>query len=716
MAVEDVKLGACSITYNGVNLGVTKGGVEVEVETETYTVSVDQYGDSPIKEYITARSVTVRAPLAETSLANLSSLVPGAEAVYTVGAGSKVQVKQGIGEDLQYGAQKLVLHPIGSPAGYTEDDFSIPLAGLKGNLSYAFKLDEERIFNVEFSGYPDEYNNGVLFMVGSQGWGDFPAPAFNFNDISKLFPGEGVVLDNGDITNWTSTDVGVSLTAVSGGAYQVFGQATRISSDTNNKGMIRSEANGFVTPVGDTSLGANYEADLTKSISFIFWQNWAGVTGNQKIRVFLYHDYQNTPSANTSFEFNSLKDMQVGWNTLTIPFGWDMAADRFKYGLRPNRTAMWTNGGGGAWNPSQGIDRIIISMDNMGNNSWDATPNACHFCGITYGFKNTPVVGLVFDDGYDDIMTVQHPNIGDATRDGKTAYQFLADNGMKATCGIIRKKIDDNAAGYFTTAQLQTLYTAGWDLAVHGTSAWGDPLPWDSLVTNAIEFDPGEGADEGTNGISDGIRWNQKLLVDNGWTRGAYTGVFPLNNYRNGGYTTDSWTYNLRSQLQDKLGIRVCRTSWPVMADKPILGSLQHADSTYQMEFMSAPGVPMEAGGTGSYSRGHTDFTGSGLKSIKLRGAAAFPYFHRLVDTNETNAPRSAGITPPMQNYTGSGTNPYTTAYYIEDLFDVIAALKVEQDAGNIAVMTLSEWYRQMKLLDNSIDLPSPTYAANPAY
>ncbi len=35
---ENVKLGPCKITYDGVDLGYTKGGVEVTVETSTYEV------------------------------------------------------------------------------------------------------------------------------------------------------------------------------------------------------------------------------------------------------------------------------------------------------------------------------------------------------------------------------------------------------------------------------------------------------------------------------------------------------------------------------------------------------------------------------------------------------------------------------------------------------------------------------------------------------
>lgn len=78
---ENVKLGPCKITYDKQDLGYTKGGVEVTVETSTYSVTVDQFGDAPIDEYITGRTVTVSAPLAETTKENLQRIMPGANIV-----------------------------------------------------------------------------------------------------------------------------------------------------------------------------------------------------------------------------------------------------------------------------------------------------------------------------------------------------------------------------------------------------------------------------------------------------------------------------------------------------------------------------------------------------------------------------------------------------------------------------------------------------------
>lgn len=275
---KNVKLGVCRVIYDGYDLGYTKGGVEVEVATETYKVEVDQFGKSPINEYIMGRTVSVKCPLAETTLENLALTMPGAvltatggvkasgtlivasipannatvtvngivltyktvasaahdvligattaataanlqavlqtsnapellAAQYTVTASTvtvtydtagidgnaftlvagsaattvsgatltggvnaskkKVMVGTSISTDLLSIAKRLVLHPKSLADTDKSEDFIVPLAATSGALSFAYKLDQERIYNVTFNGYPDCATNN-LFIVGDE--------------------------------------------------------------------------------------------------------------------------------------------------------------------------------------------------------------------------------------------------------------------------------------------------------------------------------------------------------------------------------------------------------------------------------------------------------------------------------------------------------------------------------------------------------------------
>jgi hypothetical protein len=80
-STKNVKLGVCRIFFDGSDLGLTQGGVEFSVETTTHKVEVDQFGASPINEYIEGRTATVTAPLAETTLRNLIATMPGSSLV-----------------------------------------------------------------------------------------------------------------------------------------------------------------------------------------------------------------------------------------------------------------------------------------------------------------------------------------------------------------------------------------------------------------------------------------------------------------------------------------------------------------------------------------------------------------------------------------------------------------------------------------------------------
>ncbi|MGF7174718.1 hypothetical protein [Azospirillum doebereinerae] len=166
---KNVKLGVCSVLFDGVDLGYTKGGVEVAVSTETHKVTVDQFGNTEINEYVMGRTVKVTCPLAETTLGNLVKVMPGATLI-TDGADAtkkKVEVTNGVGRDLLSVAKTLVLHPVALPASDKSEDFTVPLAATAGAMTFAYKLDEERVFKVEFTGYPDPVSK-VLFVVGDE--------------------------------------------------------------------------------------------------------------------------------------------------------------------------------------------------------------------------------------------------------------------------------------------------------------------------------------------------------------------------------------------------------------------------------------------------------------------------------------------------------------------------------------------------------------------
>lgn len=62
-------------------------------------------------------------------------------------------------------AKELRLHPKANLDSDLSEDFIIPLAASAGAIQFAYKLDEERVFPVEFMGYPDPTTE-KLFSIG----------------------------------------------------------------------------------------------------------------------------------------------------------------------------------------------------------------------------------------------------------------------------------------------------------------------------------------------------------------------------------------------------------------------------------------------------------------------------------------------------------------------------------------------------------------------
>ena len=156
--VENIKLGACDVTFGGVSLGLTKGGVEVSVETESHLITVDQFGATAVSERIMGRNVTVKVPMAETDLEKLAAIMPGS----SISAGKDaVTISVGEGIDLIKLAKELVLTP------RSEGDYPVRIlkAATKGSMSFAYKYDEERVFELEFTAYPSAA--GEIMVVGA---------------------------------------------------------------------------------------------------------------------------------------------------------------------------------------------------------------------------------------------------------------------------------------------------------------------------------------------------------------------------------------------------------------------------------------------------------------------------------------------------------------------------------------------------------------------
>lgn len=153
--ISKLKVAAGSlVTFGGVDLGHTVDGCEIEIEREFTEVHADIYGTTPIDFVLTGQKATVKLKLAEIMPNTLAYVMP--ETDWDVGTASE-QVHFGTkaGYSLRGDALDLVITPQG---GNTDGrmTFTFFKAVSTENMTLAYKIDEQSVFEVTFTALVDE--------------------------------------------------------------------------------------------------------------------------------------------------------------------------------------------------------------------------------------------------------------------------------------------------------------------------------------------------------------------------------------------------------------------------------------------------------------------------------------------------------------------------------------------------------------------------------
>lgn len=146
---------------------VTKGGIQLTIETSTQDITVDQYGDAPVKSIIKGRRVELEVPFARYDLDLLSSVVPNSEFVTDSQdpTKKKLAIKGNAGFNLMDAADKVVVKPT-DPSATPNDWVTIPVAVPVFDPNLTYDQDTERLYVVRFIGYPDVENDDVVVILG----------------------------------------------------------------------------------------------------------------------------------------------------------------------------------------------------------------------------------------------------------------------------------------------------------------------------------------------------------------------------------------------------------------------------------------------------------------------------------------------------------------------------------------------------------------------
>lgn len=162
--ITNVQLGVCSVTFNGVDLGHTKGGVEYSYEPEWHETTVDKYGNTVVEARLIGEKITVKVPFAEFTIANLRNAMPVAN--FAGAANARITLGESAGAKASALAAQLVLHPIFE--GTRRHDIVLHKAFVNSQVVLNHKIDEEKVFEVEFMALLDESktDGNYLGLIG----------------------------------------------------------------------------------------------------------------------------------------------------------------------------------------------------------------------------------------------------------------------------------------------------------------------------------------------------------------------------------------------------------------------------------------------------------------------------------------------------------------------------------------------------------------------
>lgn len=162
--VTNVQVGACSVTFGGIDLGHTKEGVEVSYEPEYSDVSVDKYGNTIVEKYLLGEKLTAKMKLAEYTIANLRVAMPQTE--FAGSGNSRVTMGAAAGKKAKTDSAQLVLHPL--IEGTKRHDIVIYKAYVSSAVVLPHKVDEPKLVEVTFEALLDETKSdgNYLGMIG----------------------------------------------------------------------------------------------------------------------------------------------------------------------------------------------------------------------------------------------------------------------------------------------------------------------------------------------------------------------------------------------------------------------------------------------------------------------------------------------------------------------------------------------------------------------
>lgn len=153
-SVSNVSIGACSVTFAGVDLGHTIGGVEVSYAPTYKDIAVDKYGDTVVEKFLLGEKFTAKVKLAEFTMANVAVAIP--QATNAGATGGRDMIGHAAGRKATNATGLLVLHPLRLSASDRSQDVVMYKAYVGSTIAIPNVNNNEKVMEVVFEAILDE--------------------------------------------------------------------------------------------------------------------------------------------------------------------------------------------------------------------------------------------------------------------------------------------------------------------------------------------------------------------------------------------------------------------------------------------------------------------------------------------------------------------------------------------------------------------------------
>jgi hypothetical protein len=175
-ATTNLQLGPCKVYFGvaaaEVDLGLTKGGVEISLVGATQELDCDQYGDTPIDVALKGNKATVKTPFAEYDLQLFRILFPGSALVIDNATPTKIYLrwKTAAGISLLTTANSLLLKRATNNVATTDKKFWLrfPKANCSGEMTFMMSKDAQQVYSATWNCFPVSTSDSTIALFGDE--------------------------------------------------------------------------------------------------------------------------------------------------------------------------------------------------------------------------------------------------------------------------------------------------------------------------------------------------------------------------------------------------------------------------------------------------------------------------------------------------------------------------------------------------------------------